>query len=65
MGIVVTRESPASLAGYARISIAFEVQRVLDVASLDLPGHFHATERDVEPYVKDYDAVDGGPLAWP
>ena len=64
MGIVITRESPTSLAEYARIPIAFEVRRVLDVASWADPGQFHVSEREVEPYAKDYDG-DGGPLAWP
>ena len=52
---------------YARVPIAFTVDRVLDVtARLDDPGGFVFSERRLDvPYEKDYDAFDGeGPLHW-
>ena len=52
---------------YASIPIAFEVSRVFDIADPhDGVGEFVLTERIVEvPYVKDYDAIDGGhPVQW-
>lgn len=53
----------ASLAEYAAVPIAFEVRRVLDVTTID--GGFALSERAVDvPYVKDYDADDGGPARW-
>ena len=61
------REEPlAALAEYAAVPIAFEVRRVLawrpSTAGL---GGFALAERAVDaPYVKDYDAVDGGPARW-
>lgn len=61
------REEPlASMAEYAVVSIAFEVRRVLDVAVVDGGmGGFTLSERVLDvPYVKDYDADDGGPASW-
>jgi GNAT superfamily N-acetyltransferase len=62
------REEPmAALVEYARVSIAFEVDRVL-VVSVDADdlGRFVLTERKVPtPFVKDYDSIDGGePTQW-
>jgi GNAT superfamily N-acetyltransferase len=55
----------AHLDEYARISIAFEVQTILD---LELPdnglGGIQLHERAVIPYRKDYDLL-GSPLTWP
>ena len=64
MGVEITRESPESLTEYARIPIAFVVRHVLDVEMLGDHAGFRLAERGVPPYVKDYDAVDGGPLSW-
>ena len=64
MGVAITRESPESLTEYARIPIAFEVRHVLDVESPRDQAGFRVSERDVTSYMKDYDALDGGPLSW-
>ena len=64
MAIAITQESPSSLAEYAQVPIAFEVRRVLDIVPAGEPARFRLAERDVEPYVKDYDSADGDPLAW-
>ena len=51
---------------YARISIAFEVREVFDVALRPGgSGGFTLTPRPVAaPWIKDYDAIDSGPTAW-
>jgi hypothetical protein len=66
MRIEVREEPPAAIAEYAAISIAFEVRRVLDVAVIGGGlGGFALSERAVDaPYVKNYDAGDGGPARW-
>lgn len=66
MRIDVGEEPLAALAEYAAISIAFEVRRVLEVAVIDGGlGGFALAERAADvPYVKDYDAGDGGPARW-
>lgn len=66
MRIEVREEPPAAIAEYAAISIAFEVRCVLDVVVVDDGlGGFALSERAVGvPYVKDYDAADGGPARW-
>jgi GNAT superfamily N-acetyltransferase len=62
--IDVTDEPISALAEYARVSIAFEVRVVLDV--VDGAPDFALSERRLKtPYVKDYDALDGGPARWP
>lgn len=62
MEIELREEPMAALAEYARVSIAFEVNRIL-VVSVEKHGGFVLTERKVEtPYVKDYDAIDGAGL---
>ena len=69
MRIEVSEEpaTAAALAEYARVPIAFEVRRVLDVAAAgDGLGGLLFTERTIAaPYVKDYDRLDGGPARWP
>jgi GNAT superfamily N-acetyltransferase len=67
MRIEITEESAGSLAEYARIPIAFEVRRILDVtAPANELGGLLLTERSIEtPYLKNYDAVEGGaPTHW-
>lgn len=57
----MTEEPTTILGEYAQISIAFDVNLVLDVAP-----DVTLIERPVDPpYVKNYDALDGGPLSWP
>ena len=60
----ICEEPLAELGGYATITIAFEVTRVLDVSGE--PGRWTLTEREVEqPYIKDYDAVEAErPTSW-
>jgi GNAT superfamily N-acetyltransferase len=67
MTIDIRDEPVEALAEYAAVPIVFEVRRVLDVAPVDGGlGGFALSERAVEaPYVKDYDAHDGGPVRWP
>jgi ribosomal protein S18 acetylase RimI-like enzyme len=67
MTIEFTEETMAALPEYARVPIAFTVDRVLDVTSReDGPGGLALSERRLEvPYEKDYDAIAGeGPLQW-
>jgi GNAT superfamily N-acetyltransferase len=67
MDIEVREEPIAALAEHAGISIAFTVDRVLGVTiSKGGLGGLVLSERAVdEPYVKDYDAIDGeGPTRW-
>jgi GNAT superfamily N-acetyltransferase len=67
MVIEVTEEEVAQLSDYAHIPIAFEVRSVLDIEERagGLTG-LPLTERALAtPYVKDYDAADGGPERWP
>jgi GNAT superfamily N-acetyltransferase len=58
-------EEVANLEVYARIRMAFEVQHVLDVTTLNNGfGGFALSERKLPlPYVKDYDAIEN-PLNW-
>jgi ribosomal protein S18 acetylase RimI-like enzyme len=60
------RDEPLSaIAEYASISIAFQARRILSLDAVDGGiGGFTLSERAVEPYVKDYDAHDGGPARW-
>lgn len=66
MSTEVAIVSPAALAAHARVSIAFEVDRVLGVTARDggLGGLVLAERRLAVPYRKDYDAHDGGPAEW-
>ena len=60
--------SPAVLSEHAAIPIAFVVHRILEVRLLDDGlGGMSLTEAAVpDPYVKDYDALEGaGPQCWP
>jgi GNAT superfamily N-acetyltransferase len=64
---IEVHEESIDLVEYARIPIAFEVTRVLDVAG-NADAGFALTERSLEsaPYVKNYDAIPGeGPQRWP
>lgn len=55
-----------ALAQYAQISIAFDVHDVLDLGAgpNGVPKLIVPTHRLASPYVKDYDAIDGGPTRW-
>ena len=66
MRIEAREVSTAALAEYAQVPIAFEVHRVLDVAvqNTGLGGILFSERRLQLPYVKDYDAIDGGPAHW-
>jgi len=64
MRIDVAEEPMAALAEYALLPIAFAVDQVMDVTAR-ADGGFDLSARSLEvPYVKDYDAADGGPLHW-
>ena len=66
MIVDVRQDGQSILAEYARISIAFEVREGLDVLrELDSQRRFCLEPRAVAPWLKDYDALDGGPLSWP
>ena len=68
MRVDISEEQITDLDDYASISIAFEVSSVLDVIKSDeSPGAFVITERMLDvPYIKDYDAINGGnPAFWP
>lgn len=65
--MVVTRVEPIDdLRRHGEISIAFEVLTVFDVELRDAGlGGVLLVERPVDvPWVKDYDAADGGPKRW-
>ena len=67
MRIESSDATAARLAEYSRLSIAFEVRSVLECELLEGGlGGIALTERPVaEPYVKDYDAIEGeGPTRW-
>src|SRR5262245_6939380 len=66
MELEIREHSPHDLAGYADVSIAFTVSRVLDVIVRERGlGGFELIERAVEtPYVKDYDRIER-PENWP
>jgi GNAT superfamily N-acetyltransferase len=56
--------SPALLE-YARIPSVFEVNAVLDVSRRGAGEPFMLAERAIDtPYLKDYDAIAGGPTTW-
>src|SRR5690242_16098483 len=60
--------TPAALSEHAAISIAFAVDRILEVRLLDggLGGLTLAESAVTDPYAKDYDAIAGeGPQSWP
>jgi GNAT superfamily N-acetyltransferase len=59
--------TPATLGEHARISIAFVVDRILEVTLADggLGGMSLSETPVADPYVKDYDAIAGeGPARW-
>jgi GNAT superfamily N-acetyltransferase len=59
----VIEEPVSALAEYGRISIAFEVSEMFDVIA-EADGTRLDVRRVPAPYVKDYDAIDGGPMRW-
>lgn len=65
MRFEICEESLDSLEEYARVSIAFEVCRVIDVERHgNGEGGFSLSERELDvPFTKDYDAIDG-PAEW-
>ena len=66
MIVDVRQDGQSILPEYARISIAFEVREVMDVLRDRAPrDRFRLAPRAVSPWIKDYDALDGGPLGWP
>ena len=68
MTVRIVQEPLSTLAEYARVPIAFEVRRVMDIAQPPITGNaFVLTERALSiPTVKDYDALpDEGPATWP
>jgi len=67
LSVVVIRDEPIEdLQRHGEISIAFQVMTVFEVQLVDGGlGGVLLTERPVDvPWVKDYDAVDGGPQHW-
>ena len=63
----IREESLSYLEEYARVPIAFEVSRVLELSLRDGGiGGFELVERPVTPtFVKDYDAIPGNrPIDW-
>lgn len=63
----ITEEPIIAAAELARVSIAFKVERVLDVSARDggLGGLVLSERRLDVPYVKDYDTMKGeGPTQW-
>jgi GNAT superfamily N-acetyltransferase len=63
LNVAIEDEGFGAIAEYAAVPIAFEVRTVLDVVEAD---GLMLRERRVEvPWMKDYDALDGGPAAWP
>jgi RimJ/RimL family protein N-acetyltransferase len=65
--VEVVEESALALNEYARVSIAFEVSRVLDVRAVEgADAAWEISERALEqPYEKDYDNAPGeGPVRW-
>jgi GNAT superfamily N-acetyltransferase len=66
--VEIREETPAALAEYARVPIAFSVRERLDVAAAEagLAGLRFTVTPVSEPYVKDYDAEPGQhPTGWP
>src|SRR5713226_850463 len=67
MGIELREESITTVEELADVPIAFQVDRVFDVAARNNgSGEFVLSERRLDvPYVKDYDAIHGeGPTQW-
>ena len=61
MSVEVREQQMTAVEDYTTVSIAFQVNAILEVAEKDGgPGEFILTERSLDvPYVKDYDAIDG------
>lgn len=66
MNVEIVEETAAELPDYGGVPIAFEVRRVLEVEPrAGGLGGLALSERPVAvPYLKDYDAADGGPSGW-
>ena len=65
MSIEVIEESTAKLEEYVRVPIAFRVEHRYRVECVRQGlGGLILIEEDIVPYVKDYDALAGGPLSW-
>jgi GNAT superfamily N-acetyltransferase len=69
MGLEIRQEAatPGALGEHARISIAFLVDRILEVTLVNggLGGMSLAETPVADPYIKDYDAIEGeGPTRW-
>jgi GNAT superfamily N-acetyltransferase len=65
MSIEVIEESTTTLEEYARVPIAFLVERQYRVeCDRQGLGGLVLIEEEVVPYIKDYDAQSGGPLGW-
>ena len=65
MPIEVIEESTAALGEYARVPIAFRVERQYRVERVRQGlGGLALIEEEVVPYMKDYDSLSGGPLGW-
>ncbi|NEQ97294.1 MAG: GNAT family N-acetyltransferase [Cyanothece sp. SIO2G6] len=65
MSIEVKIEGSSKLAEYAKIPIAFTVERVLAVRDAGFEGICLEEEKVDSPYIKDYDACPTeGPLTW-
>lgn len=62
IAIVARRATAEELREYARVPIAFTVDRTLDI-DVDAFGTTRIVEYPVAPYVKDYDALEAPP-AW-
>jgi GNAT superfamily N-acetyltransferase len=67
MIVDITQVGQSALTEYAGIPIAFEVREVMTVDQDPMPGSRIQLEARTTPtqWIKDYDAVDGGPLSWP
>jgi GNAT superfamily N-acetyltransferase len=65
MIVDVVQESQPDLEGYAAVPIAFDVREVMRVIAQPA-GRFRLDPAPVvNPWTKDYDALDDGPRAWP
>jgi GNAT superfamily N-acetyltransferase len=67
LAIEIVEETSTALVDYSRISIAFQVSEIVDVAASATGSGFSMSETALSlPYVKDYDAIAGeGPCQWP
>ena len=66
MPIEIVEIDPGGLKDYARVSIAYSVKSVFRVDPIAAGlGGLALVEVPVEPYVKDYDDMEGTPSDWP